>query len=210
MVRRILLLTTESSFGDCAQFLQKCNPSLEIAGAYDLTGLRHGIRGREQETRLIAFLTGVIVPADILDKLGPTPYNIHPGPPEYPGSYPEAFAIWEKAEFFGVTGHEIKASVDSGPIVYVERFPMVDLPNLQGLVDQLYPVAVEAFSKIAFHCANSDADLPHLAERWGQKKGTRRAFRELYRSASNLCIEDYDRLKRACGSELVENNVKTA
>lgn len=210
MVRRILLLTNPEVGEHCRKYLQRCNPDLQICVVYDLDGLYEAVRGQESETRLISFLTQVIVPADILDRLRLTPYNIHPGPPEYPGSHPEAFAIWEQAEFFGVTAHEIAALVDSGPIVYVERFPMPAKPDLQELVDMVFPAAVRAFAEIAQYCAHSDDALPHLAETWGTRKGTRRAFHALCRAGEDYFDQDHDRLQRACGVDLIEKQKRSA
>ena len=210
MARRILLLTNRRVAVDCVSYLQRCNSDLEVATAFDLEGLYAKVRGHEQYTRLISFLTDVIIPADVLNSLTLTPYNIHPGPPEYPGSHPEAFAIWDQADVFGVTAHEIEASVDSGAIVIVDRFPIPAKPDLQQLVDQVFPAAVNTFAKIATHCAHSDDDLRRLDERWGPKKGTRRAFRDLCQLGNSNYGDDFDRLKRACGPDLAEDHLKTA
>ena len=210
MARRILLLTNRRVAVDCMSYLQKCNSDLEVSTAFDLESLRAKMQGREHDTRLISFLTDVIVPADILNSLTLTPYNIHPGPPEYPGSHPEAFAIWEQAEIFGVTAHEIEASVDSGPIVLVHRIPMPARPDLQQLVDQVFPAAVNTFAEIATHCAHRDDDLPRLDEKWGPKKGTRRAFRDLCQLGSGSYVDDFDRLSRACGPDLVKDHLESA
>lgn len=194
----------------CRHYLQRCNPDLDILVVFDLDGLYANLRGHESETRLISFLTQVIVPADILDSLHLTPYNIHPGPPEYPGSHPEAFAIWERSKTFGVTAHEIAVAVDSGPIVYIERFAMPEQPDLQELADLVFPVAVRVFAEVARFCAHSDASLPELAETWSTRKGTRRAFRELCRAGDAYFDQDYDRLQRACGVDLIESQKKSA
>ena len=210
MARRILLLTNPEVGEHCRHYLQRCNPDLDICVVYDLDSLYVNLRGHEAETRLISFLTQVIVPADILASLRLTPYNIHPGPPEYPGSHPEAFAIWEHASHFGVTAHEIAVSVDSGPIVYVERFAMPEKPELQELAETVFPAAVRAFAEVAEYCAHSDASLPQLGETWSTRKGTRRAFRELCRAGDAYVDQDYDRLQRACGVDLIETHKQSA
>ena len=76
--------------------------------------------------RLIAFCTSVIVPAEVLDAVMAPAYNFHPGPPTYPGSHVASFAIYDGADMFGATAHEMAAKVDSGPIVGVEWFQVPD------------------------------------------------------------------------------------
>lgn len=208
MTRRIVLLTNHRDAPHFWNYLRRCNPNLDISAAHHLNELYAEVRGGEKETRLISCMTRVIVPAEILDQLGPTPYNIHPGPPEYPGSFPEAFAIWEQADTFGATAHEMVEAVDAGPIVHVERFPMPHRPTLQQLVDQLYPLVVKTFAIIAHHCAASDDALPRLDEHWASKKGTRKAFRALCQSAAECTPDDYERLRRACGKDLVEPHIR--
>lgn len=53
------------------------------------------------DARLIGFKTGVVVPSRILRLLGYGAYNFHPGPPEYPGWAPFAFAIYDQVLTFG-------------------------------------------------------------------------------------------------------------
>jgi methionyl-tRNA formyltransferase len=81
---------------------------------------RNSKRSTEQKlgrSRLIAFVTTVIVSADILRAVGHGAFNFHPGPPDYPGWAPAHFALYDQAQVFGVTFHAMQALVDSGPIL---------------------------------------------------------------------------------------------
>jgi methionyl-tRNA formyltransferase len=58
--------------------------------------------------RLIAYVTGAIVPANVLDQLGCGAYNFHLGSPTYPSSAP---ARCERATEFGATAHAKEADI---------------------------------------------------------------------------------------------------
>lgn len=65
--------------------------------------------------QLIAFGTGVIVPADLL-RLWDGTVNFHAASPAYPGRDPHHWAAYDGATSFGATAHAIWPSVDAGPI----------------------------------------------------------------------------------------------
>ncbi len=74
----------------------------------DLAGLDAALaRPRARPVRVLSVLNRVILPARLLHALGEPAYNIHPGPPEFPGVAPEAFALDAGATGFGVTAHRM-------------------------------------------------------------------------------------------------------
>lgn len=204
MTRRIITLTGQREAPFFREFLLTRNPDLAVFSADNLRDLRHLVESCSGQVRLLAFLTDIIVPADLLAQLTITPYNIHPGSPDYPGSHPESFAIWERAETFGVTAHEMTASVDAGAIVAVARFPVPPEAERIALADLAYARATEVFAVVAAHCAISDAPLPQMQnEIWGKPKRTRAAFQALCQSAAGRSPAELERLKRACGSNFI-------
>lgn len=202
MAYRILILTGAREAPHLRKFVRRLNPDLPVSVALGDKDLVAQLRGRADHTRLISFLTDVIVPAEILEALGPTPYNIHPGPPEYPGSKPEAFALFDGAREFGVTVHEIAVKVDDGPIVHVERFDIDPLAERISLGDQTYALAVNVFAKIAEYCAHNESALPTVNESWGVTKGTNKKFRTLCRRPAPS-HEELEHLMRCCGADYV-------
>ncbi|MEO0392543.1 MAG: formyltransferase family protein [Pseudomonadota bacterium] len=199
----ILLLTGNREAPHFSQFLTDRNPRLTVSHATTLARAEQALANRLAETRIIAFLTDIIVPGSVLSKLGPTPYNIHPGPPEYPGSYPESFAIWDQATTYGITAHEMAARVDTGRIVAVSRFALPDQPDLSNVGDLIFAQAVEMFATIGAHCANSNAPLPTSGDQWHDRRYTKADFQTLCRSGHGLAPTDLARLKRACGQDFV-------
>ena len=77
-----------------------------------------------RRSRLIAFVTPVIVPKRILDQIGYGAVNFHPGPPSYPGWAPAHFALYDQADEFGATAHLMVEKVDAGPIIDLAAFPI--------------------------------------------------------------------------------------
>jgi hypothetical protein len=67
-----------------------------------------------RRSRLIAFVTPVIVPKSILEQIGYGAVNFHPGPPSYPGWAPAHFALYDQADEFGATAHLMVEKVDAG------------------------------------------------------------------------------------------------
>ena len=129
MPKQIILLTGDTEFPILSEALLPHNPALEILHANTDETLEAALGKCDLSpigARLIFFSLNVIVPASVLNRLGEPAYNLHPGPPEYPGSHPDCFAIYDGATRFGATLHEMIAKVDAGPIVKVSEF---DIPQ---------------------------------------------------------------------------------
>jgi len=203
MSYRIVILTKQVEAPFLLQFIRKENPSLEVLIALNENELRRAVATKGADTRLISFNSHTIIPADILDSLGPVPYNIHPGPLNYPGTYPVAFALKDRANYYGVTAHEIIEKVDAGPIVYVEQVPIAADICLEQLTDLAFTMAVTAFSFIAQHCAVNTGAIPHLDYRWSGTKSTHESYKQLCQMPANASTKDQEQMRRICGEDLV-------
>ena len=122
MFDTIILLSSALEREIFMTVLSTHNPSLTIIPIETLADLNALEPDTLAGARLLAFVTGVIVPAAVLDQLGFGAYNFHPGPPAYPGFAPAHFALYQRANEFGATAHVMAARVDEGPIVGVEIF----------------------------------------------------------------------------------------
>ena len=201
--RTIGLVTGVQEAEAFTEFLLRQSPNLVIHHIQSQSELASYVGKANGHIRLLAFLTDLIVPAWILNQLKVTPYNIHPGPPEYPGSNPISFALWDEASDYGVTAHEMVARVDAGKIVSVKRFHLD--PNLSraDAGDLAYSHAVLLFSEIASHCAHTDEPLPVLNQLWASKKNTQKSFRLLCQDET--CDSDVlrEKRRRICGDDFV-------
>ncbi|MEQ8505046.1 MAG: formyltransferase family protein [Rhodospirillales bacterium] len=194
MPTEIILLTGDIEGPHLAAALSAQNTGLHVnhvdgadtlRDALDMTGGPAANEGR----RLIAFCTGVVVPAEVLAALPGPAYNFHPGPPTYPGSWAAGFALYDGASRFGATLHVMEPRVDEGAIIDVDWF---DLPaEVRMRYDELevmaYQRCIGLFQRHVRHLAVDDAPLPAIEERWSGIKRTKAevtAMREPPRDAS--------------------------
>ncbi|GAB4139845.1 MAG: hypothetical protein Tsb0016_06720 [Sphingomonadales bacterium] len=180
MPRRMIILTGQREAGPLTAFVRARAPQVLVAAATDKATLMAQCLGDLRGVRLISFLSGVIVPAALLDRLALTAYNIHPGSPDFPGLCPEAFALAAGADAFGATAHEMLAAVDAGTIVDVARFPVPPGTDRLALAAMAYSAAVELFRRTALHCLASDAALAPLPnQRWAGPAKRQAEYRAL-------------------------------
>jgi len=199
MPDRVVLLTGEVEAPHLTALLRQHAPDLRIDVVEDADSLAAAFAGDGAGTRLVSLLSGVIVPADILSALYGPAYNFHPGPPEYPGSCAAGFAIYDGAETFGTTLHEMAPRVDSGPIVEVRRFPVPPSAKFQDLEIEAFKSVIEMFRDYAGHLATDDAPLPRSGEAWQGRPRTQAEADRLCRVEADLSEEEIVRRYRAFG-----------
>lgn len=199
MPERIILLTGDVEAPHLSGLLRQHNPNLDVIPAFDINALGSAVAAGVAGVRVVAFLSSVIVPAEILGMLDGPAYNFHPGPPEYPGSYVAGFAIYDGAETFGVTLHEMSAQVDAGPIVEVRRFPVPENAKFQDLEIVAFQQVLTLFEDYASHMACNDAPLPSGIEPWTGTSRTRAEAERLMQIEADLTEEEIVRRYRAFG-----------
>jgi methionyl-tRNA formyltransferase len=149
--------------------------------------------------RLLSVASPIIVPGDILARLTTPAYNLHPGPPSYPGLFPAVFALYDGAASFGVTLHEMTADVDAGPIVAanaVELPPDIDRVGLEALSREL---AWHLLSGMASALARVDRPLPPVDAVWQGPVRRRADFEALCRLPPDADEAEFRRRLRAVG-----------
>lgn len=197
-ITRVILLTGPSEQPPLVSMLQRHNPALDIRPVQDRKAVAQACAEATPTTRLLAVCTSVIVPGDALARLSGPAYNFHPGPPTRPGRYPAVFALYDGDDRFGFTVHEMRASVDSGPIVAVEWFKTPDggLGELEGLSIQRLELM---FDRLLPHLAHDVRPLPHLDVAWSGRKTTYAQAMALCRVTNDMSPEEVARRRRACG-----------
>ena len=179
MLDTIILLAGMAEQFALPQVLLGHNPLLDVIPVgtiADLAALDGDLLSR---ARLIAFVTAEIVPNNILIQLGYGAINFHPGPPSYPGWAPAHFALYDQAAEFGATAHVMVEQVDAGPILDVALFPVPADISVLGLEGLAYAHLARLFWRMARSLA-TDAVLPQaLSVKWGGRKYSRHAYREI-------------------------------
>jgi methionyl-tRNA formyltransferase len=198
-VGRILLLSGETEGPFLAAILRAHNARLQVDTLSTHEALAAACQEPLDGCRLVSFCSAVIVPDSVLRQLPGPAYNFHPGPPEFPGRYPSVFALYEGAERFGITVHEMAAKVDAGPIVAAEWFAIPSNCDLAKLEELAFAALVEKFRALSYHLAMIDRPMVRQPYRWGARK-TKKADRD----ALCLITPDLDptetaRRRRACG-----------
>ena len=183
MFDTIILLGSALERAAFMTVLSTHNPDLTIIPVETLADLNALEPDTLAGARLIAFVTGVIVPAHMLDQLGFGAYNFHPGPPAYPGFAPAHFALSRRASEFGATAHLMAARVDEGPIVGVEMFSIPPGASVASLEGMAYARLAHLFWSLANRLATCGEPLPPLPLSWSGKKTTRRDY-------AAMCVAD--------------------
>jgi methionyl-tRNA formyltransferase len=197
MLDTIILLTSAIERPIFASVLRAHNPRLTItpvATLAELNALQPDLLAR---ARLIAYTTGIIVPADVLDQLGYGAYNFHPGPPDYPGWAPAHFAFYRRATEFGATAHAMVARVDEGPIVGVEMFPIPPEASVAIIEGMAYARLSYLFWSLAQPLACCSEPPAPLPVRWSGTKTTRRDYAAIRGIDLNISRDELDRRIRA-------------
>ena len=195
----LLLLTRQEEFPYLRDWLAKEAGGVQIVWTPTVAALDALADDVLRNARLIAFLTGVVVPRRILERLGHGAYNFHPGSPAYPGSAPATFAIYDGAAAFGVTLHEMEERVDAGPIVGFELFAMPPGIGLHELEQRAYVALVRLFRANANLLAGRPQPLRPLKVAWGPRKSSRRDFARLCDISSDIGQAELARRLRALG-----------
>ncbi|KZD06450.1 formyltransferase family protein [Oceanibaculum pacificum] len=202
MPNRIILLSGRPAAYHVAAALEQHRAGLDILYASTAEQLAEAADAIDGATRLIGFCIDVVVPPAILERLPGPAYNIHPGPPAYPGAFPGALALYDGATRYGATLHEMRVRVDDGPIVGTLAFDVPADATLAWLKARSQKAAFRLLLHFARGLATLDAPLPHLAgERWGERRASKRYVRSLALITDDLPPEEAARRRRAFADE---------
>jgi hypothetical protein len=195
----IILLTGQVERAALPPALLGHNPAirvLTIESAEQLCALSGDVLRR---SRLIAFVTPVIVPKSILDQIGYGAVNFHPGPPSHPGWAPAHFALYDHAEEFGATVHVMVEKVDAGPILDLARFPIPPDTSVCNLEGMAYGWLAFLFWRMARELACHPALPEALSVEWGSRKYSRRNYLSMCEIPLDISKSEFDRRMRIFG-----------
>ncbi|HEX5724360.1 MAG TPA: formyltransferase family protein [Longimicrobiaceae bacterium] len=145
---------------------------------------------------IISYLSRWVVPEYLLKRARRAAINFHPASPEYPGIGCNNFALYEGAREYGVTCHHMDATVDTGPIIAVKRFPVFPTDDVRSLLRRTYDYQLVLFYEIA-NLILAERELPACGEAWTRKPFTRKQFEALARITPGMGKEEITRRIRA-------------
>lgn len=198
----IVLLTNPPEAAVLGKILRQHHSELEITVVSDRAALSALPRESLATARMISFCSSVIVPADILAAFPGPSYNFHPGPPDRPGRFPSVFAIYERADRYGITVHEMTEQVDAGPIVAAEWFAVPEEADVVALEKLALGCLVAVFRRLAPFLALNPSPLPRVFIPWSGTKRTKAECDAICRVTPDMPGAEIELRKRACGSLL--------
>lgn len=201
MLRSAILLCPPADSHYLAGILKAHNPTLAVTPVSSREALDLVMPRVEPDTRLIAFLTGVVVPGEMLARMRGPSYNFHPAPPAYPGKHPVNFAVYDGATRFGATVHEMTLPVDSGPIVATVEFDVPPLASANWIKEGAYQALIRLFLVLAPRLATSLEPLPRLSATWGERRCSQAALDALCALPPDIGAVEFDRRVRAFGND---------
>jgi methionyl-tRNA formyltransferase len=145
---------------------------------------------------LLSYLAPFVFPARVLEKARKAAINFHPGPPEYPGIGCTNFALYNEEPIFGVTCHHMTAAVDSGSVIEVRRFPVMEEDTVLSITRRCYEEIATLFDKILKHIRDG-APLPAAEEHWTRAPYLRRELDALCRITVDMPADEVRRRVRA-------------
>jgi len=145
---------------------------------------------------VVSYLSPWIIPGSVLEKTRKWNLNFHPGPPEYPGIGCFNFAIYNGETVYGVTAHLMNEQVDTGKIVAVKRFPLIESDSVYTLSLKSYESMFSLFFEV-IGCILEHNAIPESKERWSRKPYTRRELEELCRISSDMTEDEIKRRIKA-------------
>lgn len=97
---------------------------------------------------ILCFRSYFILRKPLLEKAKIAAINFHPGPPEYPGSGCLNYALFERANQYGVTAHIINEKIDNGRIIKVNRFPIFSNDDVNTLLTRTHHQLLQCFYEV--------------------------------------------------------------
>ena len=145
---------------------------------------------------VISYLSPWIIPGRLLKNVRKWAVNFHPGSPEYPGTGCTNFALYNGENTYGVTAHLMEPTVDTGRILAVKRFPILDEDTVYSLTQRAYEHLQIVFKEVMSEILGQDR-LPVSDETWTRKPYLRRQLNELCRITPSMDDDEINRRVRA-------------
>ncbi|MEQ9557489.1 MAG: formyltransferase family protein [Rhodospirillales bacterium] len=198
-MKHILLLADADELPGLTRIFWNAAPDARVQGISSRDELDQATAAPDNDLRLIAFCTDVIVPDAVLGRLPGPAYNVHPGPPWVRGVYPSVFALYDGLDRFGATLHELTAEIDAGPIVAVDEAPIAPAMDRLALETLARDLVTGLLTRMAPNLLTVDGPLPHLDARWSGPAWSKKNFEALCHLPDDIDEAEFRRRLRAVG-----------
>ena len=138
---------------------------------------------------LISFLCPWVIPAPLFKRARNAAIHFHPGPPEYSGIGCTHFCIHDSAKTYGVTCHHIALPVNSGEIISVRRFPVLENETVYSLTQRTNAYLLFSFYEIISGIF-SGKTLPKSEEKWERPAFHRFTLEELCKILPEMSTDE--------------------
>ncbi|MGE3476656.1 MAG: formyltransferase family protein [Rhodospirillaceae bacterium] len=196
---RLILMTQREFEEPLTDALRRAAPGVSLSFAWTLADLDAELANDPDGSRILSIGSSVILPRRVLARLRSPAYNLHPGPPNYPGIFPSVFALYEGARAFGVTLHEMAPTVDSGAICAVEHFPIDARWDRLALDTHTLVVLMHVLERMAPQLANVHTPLGYSGDVWSGRCRTRKHFDALCHLPEDFTAVELAQRLRAVG-----------
>jgi len=145
---------------------------------------------------IFSYLSQWIIPQEILENASIAALNWHPGPPSYPGIGCTNFAIYNEEKQFGITCHHMNPKVDTGLIVDVKYFPIIENETVLSLTYKSYATIFNSFVEI-INLIKENRVLPSSSEKWQRKPYKRKQLNDLCKLSLDMSKEEIEKRIKA-------------
>ena len=145
---------------------------------------------------IFSYLCPWILPDSLIQKAKIAAINFHPGPPAYPGTGCYNFAIYHQEEEYGVTCHHLAKKVDTGKIIFVKRFPLLENDRVSDLINRTYVYLNFLFYEIISGLLDN-ITLPVSNLEWIKKPYTKKELDDLCKLSKKMNKEEINKRIKA-------------
>ena len=121
------------------------------------------------------FLSAVKVPVEVINSAKKFAINFHPAPPDYPGVGCASYALYDNAKEYGVTAHLMDETYDSGEILSVLKFPILNDDYCDTLFDRALQYTLMLFYNVLYELYTT-GEINPCGAKWLRKPSTRKEF----------------------------------
>lgn len=145
---------------------------------------------------VISYLSRWVLPDFLLKKAKVAAINFHPASPEYPGIGGYNFALYNNSKIYGATCHYMSKEVDTGGIISVRRFPILDTDTVELLFNRTHDVMLVLFYEVIEKIISGEK-LQVSNEKWSKKPITRKELNQLSKITPDMSEGEIKRRIRA-------------